>query len=75
MKQQKRRRGGGGDFYWISQQDRSEIYCSLMHAASQGRRGTPYEYTLLMPPLRKAHQFLSRDERHRKWNGYIWENV
>ena len=64
-----------GAFYWISRQDRSAIYHSLMDAASQGRGGMPYEYTLLMPPLWKAHQFLSRDERHRKWNGYNWEAV
>ena len=75
MDELKRRREADWDFHWISRQDRSAIYHSLLNAANQGKGGTPHEFTLLMPPLWKAHQFLSRDERHRKWNGYIWENV
>lgn len=62
-------------FYWMSRGERSVIYHSLMEAANQGKGGTPYEYTLHMPTLKKAHQFLSRDAKHRKWNGYDWENV
>lgn len=63
------------DFHWSSPQDRRALYHLLMDAISRGSRGTPFEYTVLMPPIEKAHQFLSRDAKHRKWNGYEWENV
>lgn len=63
------------DFHWSSPQDRRALYHLLMDAIRQGATGTPFEYTVLMPPIEKAHQFLSRDAKHRKWNGYEWENV
>ena len=63
------------DFEWLSKKNRQALYQSMLSILRNGQEGTPYEYTLLMPPLKKAHQFLSRDEKHRNWNGYIWENV
>jgi len=63
------------DFHWISPQNRTALYCLLMDAIQQGSTGTPFEYTVLMPPLDKSHQFLSRDAKHRAWNGYDWEAV
>ena len=63
------------DFEWLSKKNRQALYQFLLSILRNGQEGTPYEYTLLMPPLKKAHQFLSRDEKHRNWNGYIWENV
>ena len=63
------------EFHWISQKERSALFHSLLNVLRNGKDGTPHEYTLLMPPLKKAHQLLSRDAKHRNWNGYIWENV
>jgi len=63
------------DFHWIGAKDRQRIYHLLLQEARNGKEGTPYEYTLLMPPLSKAHQILSRDEKHRKWDGYTWVAV
>ena len=63
------------EFHWISQKERSALFHYLLNVLRNGKDGTPHEYTLLMPPLKKARQILSRDAKHRKWNGYIWENI
>jgi len=63
------------EFHWISPKERSALFHSLLNVLRNGKDGTPHKYTLLMPPLKKAHQLLSRDAKHRNWNGYIWENV
>jgi len=60
------------DFGWMSKNNRRALCWSLCDACN-GTRGTTVEYTLLMPPIEKAHQLLSRDERHRAWDGYTWQ--
>jgi hypothetical protein len=63
------------DFIWIGRKNREALFQNLLYILKNGHGGTPFEYTLLMPPLKKARQILSRDAKHRKWNGYIWENI
>ena len=63
------------DFVWIGRKNREALFQNLLYILKNGHGGTPFEYTLLMPPLKKARQILSRDAKHRKWNGYIWENI
>ena len=60
------------DFNWLGKSNRRALFSSLCDACN-AKRGTAFEYTLLMPPIEKAHQFLSRDERHRAWDGYTWK--
>tara|TARA_R110001583_G_scaffold45311_7_gene142883 strand:+ start:9846 stop:10103 length:258 start_codon:yes stop_codon:yes gene_type:complete len=60
------------DFNWLGKTNR-RLLCWLLCDACNTKRGTTVEYNLLMPPIEKAHQFLSRDERHRAWDGYTWQ--
>ena len=59
------------DFKWLGKINRQALF-SLLCESCNAKRGTTVEYTLLMPPIEKSHQFLSRDERHRAWDGYTW---
>ena len=59
------------DFNWLGKSNRRALF-ALLCDSCRAKRGTTVEYTLLMPPIEKAHQFLSRDERHRAWDGYTW---
>jgi len=59
------------DFQWLGKINRQVLF-SLLCESCKTKRGTTVEYNLLMPPIEKSHQFLSRDERHRAWDGYTW---
>ena len=63
------------DFEWLGKQNRKALCHLLLNVVRNGRDGVPFEYMLLMPPLKKARQMVSRDAKHRSWNGYNWENV